>query len=92
MVNEQPGCPQRHEEHKGGTRGFTTTARRLTTNTRMNAGFRDNDEKCYSWGRSVLRETLRGRKMDFNYNLNIFRCTIELSLSISIQKFFGFLK
>jgi hypothetical protein len=36
--------------------GLTTTAKRLTTNTRMNTGVRDNDEKCYSWGRRVLRE------------------------------------
>jgi len=52
------GCPQRHEEHKGDTRGLTTTARRLTTNTRMNTGVRDNDEKCYSCKSSVMRETL----------------------------------
>ena len=59
---DKRGCPQRREEHKGGARGLTATARRLTTNTRMNAVFRDNDEKCYSCERRVMRETLRGRK------------------------------
>ncbi len=43
----------------------------LATNARMNRGVRDNNEKCYSWGRGVLSVTLPGIK-----TTNIF-CKME---------------